>query len=139
MAIQNSVFEFVAIKSPLADISDDVSVAEILDSSPNFSSVGHVVFLDGFRYGVPAADKFLRGSTSWWLASKRRRSPMAEKRRLAITSSLGAHKSILHGPEGPCEAEFYDDSWLESELVAACSNTEFLESASPYLDAPNIL
>ena len=105
-------------------ISKSTDIIDILETENK-----HVVFIDGFRSGNLVGDQLIADCTSWWSSSH------SSPRRLAIISSMAARKSRAHGPEGPAEAEFYEDSWLETELIAACRIPELLEAVSNYLDA----
>ena len=110
----------------LCNLSGDLTVNDLLPTS----APKQIVFIDGYRHGNMFGDRCVYDCTLWW----RKRFPDSP-RRLAIISSMAGRKSIMHGPEGPFEAEFYKDSWLQSELVEACAHKELLDAARPYLDS----
>jgi hypothetical protein len=111
------------------EIERDAPFSELLN--PSIDSVKHVVFLDGYRKGITAADDYLNDCTRWWRSTK-----ATASRRLVVVTSMAARKDRSASPEGPFEDQFQEESWLESELLAACENQALLQSVLPYLDAP---
>ena len=90
----------------------------------------HLVFLDGYRDGHEASFVFL-GECEHWA----RQQLAGERRRLAIVSSMCAHKSRQHSVERHFEKEFYFDSWSLDELQAACDNEHILNAFNDFIDA----
>ena len=106
-------------------ITDNLTAIDLLESADESN---HMVIIDGYRNGKMDLEKLLKGTKEWW------RDKISE-RRIVVVASVAAREGN-DTDEQMHEEEFFEDSWVQEEFVAACEHPDLLAFAKINLDAP---